>query len=45
MKSIYFENGEILQISVSEKTVMYEVSQGWRTNISYREDGSMVEIT
>jgi len=44
MKSIYFENDDILQIRVSEKQIVREVSQDWHTNISYAEDGSIVEI-
>ena len=39
MKSIYFENDDILQIRVSEKQIVREVSQDWHTNISYAEDG------
>jgi len=44
MKSIYFESDDILQIRVSDKQVVREVSQDWHTNISYAEDGSIVEI-
>ena len=44
MKSIYFENDDILQIRVSDKPIAREVSQDWHTNISYAEDGSIVEI-
>ena len=44
MKSIYFENDDILQIRVSDKQIVREVSQGWHTHISYAEDGSIVEI-
>jgi hypothetical protein len=44
MKSIYFENDDILQIRVSAKQIVREVSQDWHTNISYAEDGSIVEI-
>ena len=44
MKSIYLENDDILQIRVSDKTIVREVSQGWHTNISYAEDGSIVEL-
>ena len=44
MKSIYFESDDILQIRVSDKPVVREVSQDWHTNISYAEDGSIVEI-
>ena len=44
MKSIYFENDDILQIRVSDKPIVREVSQDWQTNISYAVDGSIVEI-
>ena len=44
MKSIYFENDDILQICVSDKPIVREVSQDWHTNISYAQDGSIVEI-
>ena len=44
MKSIYFENDDILQIRVSDKSIVREVEQVWHTNISYAEDGSIVEI-
>ena len=44
MKSIYFQNDDILQIRVSDKPITREVSQDWHTNISYAEDGSIVEI-
>ena len=44
MKSIYFENDDILQICVSNKPITREVSQDWHTNISYAKDGSIVVI-
>ena len=44
MKSIYFENDDILQIRVSDKPIVREVSQDWQTNISYAVDGSIVKI-
>ena len=44
VKSIYFENDYILQIRVSDKQIVHEVSQEWHTNISYAEDGLKVEI-
>ena len=44
MKTIYFETDDILQICVSDKPIVREVSQDWQTNISYAEDGSIVEI-
>ena len=44
MKSTYFKNDDILQISVSDKSIIREVLQDWHTNIGYAEDGSIVEI-
>ena len=44
MKSIYFENDDILQIRVSDKPIVREFSQDWHTNISYAEGGTIVEI-
>ena len=44
MKSIYFEKDDILQIRVSDKAIVREVSQDWHTKISYAEDGTVVEI-
>lgn len=44
MKSVYFEDDDILQIRVSDKPIVRETSQGWNTNVSYAEDGSIVEI-
>ena len=44
MKSIYFEKDDILEIRVSDKPIVREVSQDWHTNISYAEDGSIAEI-
>ena len=44
MKSIYFENDDILKIRVSNKPIVREVSPDWHTNISHAEDGSVVEI-
>jgi hypothetical protein len=44
MKSIYFEKDDILEIRVSDKPIVREVSQDWHTNISYAEDGTIVGI-
>ena len=43
MKSLYFESDDILQIRVSDKHIVGEVSQDWHTTISYAEDGTIVE--
>jgi len=44
MKSIYFENDDIRQIRMLDKPIVREVTQDWHTNISYAEDGTIVEI-
>jgi hypothetical protein len=44
MKSTYCENDDILQMRLTDKTIVREESQGWHTNISYAEDGTIVEI-
>jgi Protein of unknown function (DUF2283) len=44
MKSIYFEDDDILQIRLSDNPIVREVSQDWHTNIGYAEDGTIVEI-
>jgi hypothetical protein len=48
MRSIYFENDDILQIHLlrdgQDKPIVREVSQDWHTHISYAEDGTIVEI-
>jgi len=48
MKSIYFENDDILQIRLTrdgqDKPIVREVSQNWHTHISYAEDGTIVEL-
>jgi uncharacterized protein YuzE len=44
MKSIYFEDDDILQISLSDKPIVREVSQDWNINISYAEDGTITNI-
>jgi hypothetical protein len=44
LKSTYFEDDDILQIRVADKPIVREVSQGWNTNISHAEDGTIVEF-
>jgi len=43
-ESIYFADDDILQIRMSDKPIVREVSQDWHTHIGYAEDGSVVEI-
>ena len=44
MKSLYFESDDIPKIRVSHKPIVRDLSLVWHTNISYAEDGSIVEI-
>jgi len=44
MKTTYHTDDDILEIRISDKPVTREVSHGWNVNISYAEDGSVVEI-
>ena len=44
VKCMYLEDEDILQIRLSYKTIVGEASPDWHTNISYAEDGSIVEI-
>lgn len=44
VKTIYYEDDDILEIHVSDQPVVREVSHGWNLNIAYAADGSVVEI-
>jgi uncharacterized protein YuzE len=44
VKCMYLENEDVLQIRLSYKTIVREASPDWHTNISYAEDGTLVEI-
>jgi hypothetical protein len=41
---VYFEQDDILKISLSGKVDVRDVSQGWNATISHAEDGSVGEI-
>ena len=43
MKTTYFDDEDTLVIRLSDKPIVREVSQDWRTHISYAADGSVVE--
>jgi hypothetical protein len=43
MKTTYFEEDDTLVIRLSDKPIAREVSQDWRTHISYAADGTVVE--
>lgn len=44
MKTIYYDDDDILVLRLSDKPVVREVSQDWNTHVSYAEDGSTVEV-
>jgi hypothetical protein len=44
VKTIYYPQDDILEIVLSDKPVAREVSQDWNVNVSYAEDGSVVEL-
>ena len=43
MKTTYFEDDDTLVIWLSDKPIVREVSQDWRTHVSYAADGTVVE--
>jgi uncharacterized protein YuzE len=44
VKCNYLENEDTLHIRLTDKPVARETSPNWHTNISYAEDGSIVEV-
>jgi hypothetical protein len=40
----HYADDDIFDIQISDKRALQEVSHGWNVNISYAEDGSIVEI-
>jgi uncharacterized protein YuzE len=44
VKCSYLENVDTLHIRLTDKPVIRETSPNWHTNISYAEDGSIVEV-
>ena len=44
VKCSYFANEATLHIRLTDKPVMRETSPNWHTNISYAEDGSIVQV-
>jgi uncharacterized protein YuzE len=44
MKTLYYPQDDILTIRFSDKHIVREVSQDWNVNVSYSEDGSVVEL-
>lgn len=44
MKAVYHPQDDILELKFSDKPIVRETSQDWNVNVSYAEDGSVVEI-
>ena len=44
MKTCYYPQDDILEISFSNKAIVREVSQDWSLNVSYASDDSIVQI-
>ena len=44
VKCTYRENDGTLHIRLTDKAISREKSPNWHTNISYAEDGSIVEV-
>jgi Protein of unknown function (DUF2283) len=44
MNTTYYPQDDILEIRFSEKPISREVSQDWNINVSFAEDGSIVEL-
>ena len=44
MRTTYYPQDDILEIRFSEKPINREVSQDWNINLSFAEDGSIVEL-
>ena len=44
MKTVYYPQDDILEIRFNDKTIVRETSQDWNVNVSYAQDGSIVEI-
>ena len=43
VKTTYFDDDDTLVIRLSDKPVVREISQDWRTHVSFAADGSVVE--
>ncbi len=44
VKCSYLEKEDIFEVRLSDKPIVREMSPDWHTNISYAEDGTIVEI-
>jgi hypothetical protein len=44
MRTIYYDDDDILVLHLSDKPIVREVSQDWNTHVSYAADGTAVEV-
>jgi hypothetical protein len=44
MRTTYYPQDDILEIHFSQKPISRELSQDWNINLSFAEDGSIVEL-
>jgi hypothetical protein len=44
MRTIYYDDDDILVIHLCDKPIVREVSQDWNTHVSYAADGTAVEV-
>jgi len=44
MRTTYYPQDDILEIRLSDKPIVREVSQEWNVNLSFAADGSVVEL-
>lgn len=44
MKAVYHPQDDILVLRFSDKPIVRETSQDWNVNLSYADDGSVVEM-
>jgi len=44
MKAVYHPQDDILELRFSDKPIVRETSQDWNVNVSFAQDGSVVEM-
>jgi len=44
MKAVYHPQDDILVLRFSDKPIVRETSQDWNVNLSYADDGTVVEM-
>lgn len=44
MKATYYPEDDILNMRFSDKPITREISQDWFVNVSFAEDGTIVEM-